>query len=103
VKGEPRQMATRKQLAHAEDIREKIRTSQLLTRLTNHGLGRLKKPMDDSQVRAALGVLKKSLPDLQSIEHRGAVDNKIHVISSKPMTIEEWIKAHGRADGAEST
>ena len=27
--------------------------------------------MDSSQVTAALGVLKKSLPDLASIEHKG--------------------------------
>lgn len=56
---------------HQDEIREKIKASQLLNRLTDHGLGKLKKPMDATQVTAALGVLKKSLPDLTATEHSG--------------------------------
>lgn len=67
-------MAARKlRPRHQDEIREKIKTSQLLTRLTNHGLGKLKTEMSPSQVTAALGVLKKCLPDLTSTEHSGSV------------------------------
>jgi hypothetical protein len=57
-------MAARLRPRHQHEIREKIRASQIVTRLTSHALGRLKKPMDASQVTAALGLLKKCMPDL---------------------------------------
>lgn len=56
---------------HQDDVRKKIKSSQLLNRLTNHALGKLKKPMDSSQVRAADCVLKKCLPDLAQTELTG--------------------------------
>jgi len=56
---------------HQEDVRRKIQSSQLLNRLTNHALGNLKNPMDATQVSAALGVLKKALPDLTATEISG--------------------------------
>jgi hypothetical protein len=58
---------------HQDEIRQKIQTSQLLNRLTNHGLGKLKNGMDATQVSAALGVLRKALPDLTATEHSGDV------------------------------
>lgn len=58
---------------HQDEIRDKIRTSQLLNRLTEHALGLLENPMDATQVTAALGVLRKTLPDLAAIEHSGDV------------------------------
>lgn len=61
-------------IRHQDEIREKIRTSQLLNRLTDHSLGLLEKPMDASQVAAALGVLRKSLPDLSAVDHSGTVE-----------------------------
>jgi hypothetical protein len=45
--------------------------TQLINRLTNHALGKLKRPMDASQVRAADCVLKKCLPDLAQTELTG--------------------------------
>lgn len=64
-------MAERLNRRHQESVREKIKTSQILNRLTNHALGSLKKPMDATQVSAALGVLRKALPDLTATEHSG--------------------------------
>jgi hypothetical protein len=49
--------------------RERIRTSMLINRLSNHAAGRIK--MEASQVRAAEVLLKKCLPDLSSTEHTG--------------------------------
>lgn len=64
-------MAARMNARHQDTVRAKIQSSQLLNRLTNHALGKLKRPMDSSQVTAALGVLKKSLPDLTATELTG--------------------------------
>lgn len=65
-------MATRKKLVHDENTRLKIQTSQLINRLNNHALGELE--LTQSQIRAIEILLKKSLPDLQSIEHKGDKD-----------------------------
>lgn len=64
-------MAARaRKLRHDDETRRRIKTSQLLNRLSDHAFS--DKPlMDSSQVTAALGVLKKSLPDLASVELTG--------------------------------
>ena len=56
-------MAARKnKIRHDDETRAKIQTSQLINRLTDHVLGTV--DMKPSQVTAALGLLKKSIPDL---------------------------------------
>ena len=45
--------------------RDKIRNSNLLTRLLDHGLGNVE--MTTTQVTVGLGLIKKYLPDLQGI------------------------------------
>lgn len=69
-------MPARLNKLHQQSVRDKIQTTQLVKRLTNHVLGKLKKPMDATQVTAALGLLKKSLPDLQAIHHTGGSDDQ---------------------------
>jgi len=54
-----------------EKWRAKIKASMLLNRLRDHALGKVE--MTPTQVRAAEILLKKSLPDLQSIEHSGGI------------------------------
>lgn len=54
---------------HQEDVRTKIQATQLVNFLTGHALG--KKKASPSQVTAALGLLKKTLPDLTATEHTG--------------------------------
>ena len=52
---------------HQDDVRAKIQASQLINVLTNHALG--KKLLEkDSQVNAALGLLRKVVPDLAAME-----------------------------------
>jgi len=79
---------------HQDEIREKIKTSQLLNRLTNHSLGLLEKPMDASQVAAALGVLRKALPDLSAVDHSGSVEQvysfAVPIGQSDTRSAEEW-------------
>lgn len=69
-------MAARLNPKNQQSVRDKIQTTQLVKRLTNHVLGKLKKPMDATQVAAALGLLKKTLPDLQSIHHAGGLNEQ---------------------------
>lgn len=56
-------------IRHDENTRAKIKASQLINRLTNHVLGKV--DMKPTQVAAALGLLKKSVPDLSSVELSG--------------------------------
>jgi hypothetical protein len=59
-------MAARKRLRLALKTRERIRTSMLINRLQNHVFGRCE--MTPAQVRSALVVLRKTLPDLKPIK-----------------------------------
>lgn len=77
-------MAARIKNYHTEEVRKRIQTSQLLNRLTNHALGEV--DMTSTQVTAALGVLKKSLPDLQSV----ALTDPSHEGPARLLI--EWIK-----------
>lgn len=65
-------MAARtKKIRHDEETRARIKTSQLINRLTDHVDGKV--DLKPTQVTAALGLLKKTLPDLQATEHSGEV------------------------------
>lgn len=56
-------MAARKnKIRHDDETRAKIKTSQLINRLQDHVDGAV--DMKTTQVTAALGLLKKTLPDL---------------------------------------
>lgn len=74
-------MAARKRLTHNQKTRDKIQTSMLIQRLekfvksdpeTPDGDGGKVVNMTGPQVTAALGLLKKTIPDLQSID--GSLD-----------------------------
>ena len=60
-------MAVRKQLWHPEIVRQRIRVSQLLNRLQDQALNGT--VLADGQQKAIEILLKKSLPDLQAVEH----------------------------------
>lgn len=65
--------------AHQQDIRLKIKTSQLVNRLQDFALGgsdpKTGKPMeiDAGRMKAIEILLRKSLPDLASVEMKGSV------------------------------
>lgn len=74
-------MAARKRKYLTESHKAKIRTSQLINRLQRFALNREKiaRPgtlMSDGQIRAALGLLKKTLPDLSAQQVSGGLDLK---------------------------
>lgn len=84
-------MAARKNLSHPEKVRERIRTSQLVRRLTKHVLGKVE--MEPTQVTAALGLLKKTLPDLSAVEHTGSITRE----PTRDELIERITQLHARA------
>lgn len=64
-------MATRLNPSHDQRTRDKIRTSQLVNRLQSFVNGKVK--LQSAQVTAALGLLKKTLPDLTATELSGGM------------------------------
>lgn len=68
-------MAARLRAKHQDEIREKIRTSQLINRLENHVFGEVE--LSSSQVRGIEILLNKTLPNLQSTELKGNEDNPV--------------------------
>jgi hypothetical protein len=53
-------------IRHDEETRAKIQTSQLINRLQDHIFGKV--DLVPTQVQSALGLLKKTLPDLSQSE-----------------------------------
>ena len=78
-------MARRLNPKHDAHTREKIQTSQLVNRLNSFGLSgvdpKTKKPIEMSreQITVALGLLKKTLPDLSSVELSGDETNPVNL------------------------
>lgn len=77
-------MAARKHLSHDTKTRERIRTSQLINRLEKFVLSEdeqgAKVELSQAQVTAALGLIKKTLPDLARMDSN--VDLTAKVIGS---------------------
>ena len=70
-------MAVRKRLYHPEEVREKIRTSQLVNRLNAYANSKVE--LAPAQVTAILGLLKKTMPDLQAITISGDPKRPIEI------------------------
>lgn len=69
-------MAARtKKIRHDDETRAKIQASQLVNRLQDHVHGKI--DMKPTQVTAALGLLKKAIPDLSSIEAKHDVSDAL--------------------------
>lgn len=63
-------MAARMNKLHQEDVRAKIQASQLINVLQKHALEGMK-DFDPTRMKAIEILLKKSLPDLSSVEVTG--------------------------------
>lgn len=72
--------ATKRNAMLIEEARQKIKTTQLINRLQNHVLGKVK--MEPTQIRAVEILLKKRLPDLQAIQMEVGVTEGL----------EEWLE-----------
>ncbi len=94
-------MAARtRKIKHDAETRAKIKTSQLVNMLTAHALGDVE--MSATQVKAIEVLLRKTLPDLTSVE--GKIENEVtqRVVSGEPLTDAEWEHryANGHSDGS---
>ena len=87
-------MAPRLNAAHQDDVRLKIKTTQLINRLQCFALGEkapnakaddtAKLELDGLKLKAIEILLRKSLPDLSSVTHKGDDENPIrHVIERR--------------------
>lgn len=84
---------------HDERTRAKIQTSQIINRLTNFIEGEVE--LSAAQVTAALGLLKKTLPDLQSTELQAEITRS--TVSAEPMDAEAWAQEYATAEGSDAT
>lgn len=73
-------MAARIRKQHTDEIRAKIQVSQLINVLHNHALGDSEE-LSPTRMKAIELLLKKSLPDLSSIEISGG-DNPLETIQN---------------------
>jgi hypothetical protein len=62
---------------HQDDVRRKIQASQLINRLTDHAFDRVE--LSSSQIKAIEILLKKSIPDLSSVELTGDKGNPVRL------------------------
>lgn len=76
------------------EVRQKIQTSQVCNRLINFVKGEIS--LKPAQVTAALGLLRKVLPDLASTEIKGQVEHS-YVAEVPPVleSSEEWERKYG--------
>jgi len=77
-------MAARLRKTHQDDVRTKIKVTELINRVQSYALGEL----DDSDVssnrlNAIKLLLNKALPDLQSVELTGDASNPVAFTISK--------------------
>lgn len=63
----------------SSEHRVKIQNSNILNALIEHAEG--KRDMSSTQVSAALGLLKKIMPDLQAMQLSGDEDNPIQTVT----------------------
>lgn len=70
-------MAARLNPRHSDMVRAKIQATQLINVLQNHALGEAAEELSASRLKAIEILLRKSVPDLQSIQHSGDENNPI--------------------------
>ena len=64
---------------HQDDVRAKIQASQIINRLMGHINGEC--DLSATQVNAANILLRKTLPDLSSVELGGDPENPVEVVT----------------------
>jgi hypothetical protein len=78
-------------IRHDDETRAKIKAGNIITRLQKFIAGEVS--MEPAAVTASLGLLKKVLPDLTSVEHSGDVATTYVARLPQPITdMDEWQK-----------
>lgn len=71
-------MAARKQLFHPDEVKQKIKTSQLINRLQENALSEAE-ILTRGQIDSIKTLLAKVLPDQKAVEHSGEIKTKVKV------------------------
>lgn len=79
-------MAARNNLSHLDRTRAKIQASMLINRLQNFANGKVQ--MNAAQVSAALGLIKKVVPDLSSVSHEGEIGHNLRVTRLETVVVD---------------
>lgn len=80
-------------IRHDDETRAKIKAGNIINRLTKLINGEVR--MEPHAVTAALGLLRKALPDLTSVEHSGEVTKTYVIRAPAPVAdMTEWRKQH---------
>lgn len=88
VKGMHKRAST--SAAYAEAVRARIRAGGIAKRLEGHVLGKVE--MSSTQVQAALGLLKKVVPDQSHIEHANDPDSPLTPFVGSAETLRSSLK-----------
>jgi hypothetical protein len=75
--------------SYAEAVRARIRAGGIVKRLEDHVLGKVE--MSATQVSAALGLLRKTVPDLASVEHTGRDGGPIETRNVNEDDLARWL------------
>lgn len=82
-----------KRIFHDENTRNKIKTTQIINRLTAHINGEIS--LSATQVQSAKILLDRTLPALASVEHTGEVEYTYVIRAPQPIeSHEEWSQKH---------
>lgn len=82
-------------IRHDENTRAKIQAAKIIGRLEGLVLGTNEMP--PHAVSAALGLLRKVLPDLNSVEHSGEISTtKVIRTPAISPTVASWMNEHGK-------
>ena len=75
-------MAARLRKTHQDDVRTKIKVTELINRVQAYALGELTdEDVSTNRLNAIKLLLSKTLPDLQSIELSGTGDKGEHLVN----------------------
>jgi hypothetical protein len=81
-------MAARMRKTHQDEVRTKIQASQLINVLQNHALGTTESELSPSRLKAIEILLRKSVPDLQSVELTGAEGGPVEVTTIRRVIVD---------------
>jgi len=87
-------MAARiRKIRHDEETRAKIKTSQLINRLQAHIFGEI--DLKPTQVQSALGLLRKTIPDLSQADNTTEVTHRyVARLPEVAKSTAEWQQQH---------
>jgi hypothetical protein len=80
-----------------DEHRAKIGKSNILNALIEHTLG--KRAMEATQVTAGIALLRKCLPDLTAVEHKGDVTSFVMRLPEPAENMDSWQRTNSLADG----